>query len=490
MNPRLLTRLFIVAAFCAILGTFFRVGLAASALVAITIGVLSIRRADLPAHMQGSFCDATLIVPILTGKVFEAFKSKPVGLDFISTDFGKSGSGFAQPAKFGQEVISQLASVPTVSRTTPGGLLTTGISAKTLVTDLRVSIDRMAAVKVRLPSQDIEQLMAMPAFLQSLAESGMALGRFVLNDAISEAISGRNFTNRIIAAAPDLDTLESARAQLNLQQALEPRFCLGTTAFLGKIGADPRVLQSWGYNQRLGADPYAQFDNMKGFTTVKELAAFPTGNRTLATVTASDTTDLLTVAALASGLDPLFDLYNGARVRVTSTGNIPAGLAADTDYFVRDLTQDGTNGVVTGSGVGNTFKLAATLGGVAINLTDAGTGTITISQLENAQGLAFEKRAIHIATRPMIDPVEAARQMGIPSAMITQRETDPATGLDILTFIYQDISGANPTLDIYAAFVVQYGIRAGRGIQSVTADPTSFAANTGMDRAGLRIITA
>lgn len=53
---------------------------------------------------------------------------------------------------------------------------------------------------------------------------------------------------------------------------------------------------------------------------------------------------------------------NGTLVRVSSAGTLPAGLAAATEYFVRDSSA-------------LTCKLAATLGGAAIDITDIGSGT-------------------------------------------------------------------------------------------------------------------
>lgn len=53
------------------------------------------------------------------------------------------------------------------------------------------------------------------------------------------------------------------------------------------------------------------------------------------------------------------------RVQLTSTGSLPTPLQPATWYYVRDSAAD-------------TFKLAATSGGAAIDLTDAGTGTISI----------------------------------------------------------------------------------------------------------------
>lgn len=55
---------------------------------------------------------------------------------------------------------------------------------------------------------------------------------------------------------------------------------------------------------------------------------------------------------------------NDTKGQLTSTGTLPAGLAAVTDYYVVGKTDD-------------TFQLAATLGGEAIDITDVGTAEST-----------------------------------------------------------------------------------------------------------------
>lgn len=83
--------------------------------------------------------------------------------------------------------------------------------------------------------------------------------------------------------------------------------------------------------------------------------------------TAVAATDLVTVVSFASDKYP----RTGLKVRLTTTGTLPAGLALATDYFA---IQTGTNGVI---------KLASSLAnaqaGTAIDITDAGTGTHTIT---------------------------------------------------------------------------------------------------------------
>lgn len=70
--------------------------------------------------------------------------------------------------------------------------------------------------------------------------------------------------------------------------------------------------------------------------------------------TADDTTDVCT----ANG----HGLSDGDALTLVSSATLPAGLAAGKIYYVRDSTA-------------NTFKLAASSGGAAIDITDTGTGT-------------------------------------------------------------------------------------------------------------------
>jgi hypothetical protein len=78
------------------------------------------------------------------------------------------------------------------------------------------------------------------------------------------------------------------------------------------------------------------------------------------TFTANPSTDVLTAAG--------HGLVDTTPVRFRSTGTLPAGLSEDTTYFVRDATTD-------------TFKVSATSGGAAVDVTDAGTGTHTVHRV-------------------------------------------------------------------------------------------------------------
>lgn len=73
-----------------------------------------------------------------------------------------------------------------------------------------------------------------------------------------------------------------------------------------------------------------------------------------ATFTADAGTDVCTSSS--------HGLANGDVLLLTTSNTLPGGLAVETPYFVRDVTT-------------HTFKLAATSGGSAINITSTGTGT-------------------------------------------------------------------------------------------------------------------
>jgi len=87
------------------------------------------------------------------------------------------------------------------------------------------------------------------------------------------------------------------------------------------------------------------------------------------TFTADAGTDVCTYTSTASYPS---NILTGTRVRLTTTTTLPAGLALATDYYVIKVDD-------------STFKLATSyanaIAGTPINITDAGTGTHTISWL-------------------------------------------------------------------------------------------------------------
>lgn len=110
------------------------------------------------------------------------------------------------------------------------------------------------------------------------------------------------------------------------------------------------------------------FYRLTSVTTATAQATTNTLGRS-ATFTADASTDLCTYTSTTSIPS---NLLTGTRVRVSSTTTLPAGLAAATDYYLIRMSD-------------TTFELASSyanaLAGTQINITDAGTGTHTVSWL-------------------------------------------------------------------------------------------------------------
>ena len=110
---------------------------------------------------------------------------------------------------------------------------------------------------------------------------------------------------------------------------------------------------------------------------------------------------------------------NGAGVMVSSAGVLPAPLLPEVQYFIRDVTTD-------------TFKLAATSGGAAVDVTTAGTGvhSVFLSPKSTFYPVDFERELF-------ILPISAAQfrikttlelQAGIETALVHVAAAAPRGG--------------------------------------------------------------
>lgn len=95
------------------------------------------------------------------------------------------------------------------------------------------------------------------------------------------------------------------------------------------------------------------------------------------TVTADAGTDVLTATS--------HGLVDGDACQFTTTTTLPDPLATATTYYVRDATT-------------HTLKVAATSGGAAIDITDAGTGTHTLKPVAflGLLGYGYSATQIHL----------------------------------------------------------------------------------------------
>jgi len=109
-----------------------------------------------------------------------------------------------------------------------------------------------------------------------------------------------------------------------------------------------------------GFMPFAEVRSAPRAALLMDLGAQLAATGDVGTFTVDPATDLFTA--------PAHGLLAGLIVRFASSGTVPAGIDAGTDYFVvgNGLTLD-------------TFKISATANGTPLDVTDAGSGTHTVS---------------------------------------------------------------------------------------------------------------
>lgn len=116
-----------------------------------------------------------------------------------------------------------------------------------------------------------------------------------------------------------------------------------------------------------------------GVLKINEKAQAITNQQDVSTFTADASTDVITTASNYSPDRedpdaPDDEVVLGRAVTLTTTGTLPAGLALSTTYFLISV-----NGITTFK-LATTYALAAA--GTAVDITDTGTGTHTMSSLE------------------------------------------------------------------------------------------------------------
>ncbi len=204
-----------------------------------------------------------------------------------------------------------------------------------------------------------------------------------------KATWGKNFNPTAAAVANEFHTLfrgagnPAADAIFNTGASLLFQGVLDNTTNAGTIQHGGNVQPTYyKYLQSLAAQSAAatvvpgilKLVDVIGFyrkTPITSMAADATTN-TLGygdTFTADAGTDIITMTSTANIPS---NILTGTRVRLTTTTTLPAGLALATDYYVIKVTD-------------STFKLASSyanaIAGTAIDITDAGTGTHTMSRL-------------------------------------------------------------------------------------------------------------
>jgi len=136
------------------------------------------------------------------------------------------------------------------------------------------------------------------------------------------------------------------------------------------------VPQKFALLKELNGLPTVRFSQFPSESLRVEYEYIPVAEKLAIKTFTAATTDVCTAAN--------HGFRDGTQVKVVTTSALPTGLILETVYYIRDSALD-------------TFKLAATSGGTAIDITGVGTGTHTISAIPKIPR-AFRKVLMYAAS--------------------------------------------------------------------------------------------
>ena len=394
----------------------------------------------------------TLISTEILMDVLQAFKKRIPAINRMGTDFR------ADSLKLNQTYKAHIAGLPTIATyDTSTGYKNGAVAARTLLTDVSITVDNHKHVPLKWTHLDnIKDKKS--KYDQVISNAGYVLAKAVIDDILG-GVTEANFSVESIysVANSDLDALEAINADMNKKgAATEGRVGIINSDVATVLGADTRIASRDYAGQMQGGNALRRFTNVSGFGEVFEYPDMPTNAlAALTSVTGTASTDVLNKVA--------HGLTDGTAVIITFASGF-TGLTTGTRYYVRDAAAD-------------TFKVAATRGGAAIDITADGTGaTVTECSLT---GFFFEPRAIAILAGVPEDFNGAiASQLGIPQLMGFETVTDPETGLTLAAVSWQEVG----TGDVYWSPTLVWGKAMGR--QAVTATAGALT-----DYAGHRLLS-
>ena len=395
---------------------------------------------------------ATLTSTEILMDVLQAFKKRIPAINRMGTDFR------AESLKLDKQYTAHIASLPTIATyDSSTGYKNGATAARSLLTDVSITVNQHKHVPLKWTHLDnIKDKKT--KYDQVIGNAGYVLAKAVIDDVLG-GVTEANFSVESVysVANSDLDALEAINADMNKKgAATEGRVGIINSDVATVLGADTRIASRDYLGQMQGGNALRRFTNVSGFGEVFEYPDMPTNALAAVTGVTAEADDNV-VTKVSHGFT------DGTAVIFTS-GTGFTGLTAGTRYYVRDAAAD-------------TFKLAATRGGAAIDITvDGSSGVFTECSLT---GFFFEPRAVAILAGVPEDFNGAiAAQLGIPQLMGFETVTDPDTGLTLAAVSWQEVG----TGDVYWSPTLVWGKAMGR--QAVTATAGALT-----DYAGHRLLS-
>lgn len=356
---------------------------------------------------------------------------------------GRMGTQFdAAPLRLNDTVKAHIRTLPSAAdyHATTGYQLSTN-SARTLLTDVPITVDSHKHVPILFEHLNLIKDQK-EVYSGALSDCAYVLGKAMVDSVLAKCKSSNiSYAEADSTANSDLDLIEAITTKMNGNGAMPTgRIGLVNSAVAQTLALDTRVASKDYYGSLTGASGLRVFRGIGGFESIYEYPDLPSNNAAAQTFTAA-TTDLCTATA--------HGFQTGDRVRLTTTTTLPAGLAAATTYYVIYVSA-------------NTFKLAASdalaTAGTAVDVTDTGTGTHSITGYENVTGLFFEASAIAIRAGIPAQSAELANLLGIPQVMAMESLRDPISGFALALMKWQ----AAGTADLYISPTAIWGSAVGR----------------------------
>lgn len=378
----------------------------------------------------------TLSTTLILQKTIDSFKTLFPFINNFGTHFDE------QPLKLNQTVDAHIRTLPSASTYDPTtGYANGATSARTLLTDVPITVDQHQHVPLLF--EHLNQIKDMKDVYEgAITDTAFVLGKAMVSSVLAKCKgSAFSYSTAETAANSDLDVVEAITTMLNDQSAPPMgRIGIVSTAVAQAIALDTRIGSKDYYGQLTGASGLRVFRGVGGFEAIYEYPALGTNNAAGQTFTAA-TTDIC--SATAHGFQ------TGDRVRLTTTTTLPAGLAAATTYYVIRLGAD-------------TFKLASSdanaTAGTAVDVTDTGTGTHTVTGYENVTGVFFAPAAFALRAGIPGGMTDLAGALGIPQVMAMETLRDPIWGFALALMKWQ----AAGTGNLYVSPTCVWGSAAGR----------------------------
>ena len=221
---------------------------------------------------KARLCVLTLSVPEILMDVLEAFKlttPQLFGPNGFATDFS------SQTAVLGDKITAHIDHVPVTSSYNPApgpfsGFYNGAQDVATIVEDVPVTLNQLVHVPVKIAW--LTQLSSrLPLYQRAIKNIGYALGKKVVDSALSQVAT--NFSNSILlpTAIVNLDSMEAIRSTLNLQKAAGGgRYGFVSSALAQAIANDDRTRSKLFYAQLNEEAGFHRWENLAGNAWVTE----------------------------------------------------------------------------------------------------------------------------------------------------------------------------------------------------------------------------